>query len=69
MTLKFNMWLCVCEYYQDGSNYDPGLTLAYFIPGSNLVTYAFALAKVINYVLFGNYCSHRPQSWFKQSNK
>ena len=22
-----------------------------------------------NYLLLGNYCSHRPQSWFKYANK
>ena len=34
------------EYYQDCSNYYPGLTLTYFMPRSNLVTWAFAWAKV-----------------------
>ena len=38
MTLKLVMYYCVCEYYQDCSNYLPGLTLTYFTPRSNLVT-------------------------------
>ena len=29
---------CLCKYYQGCSNYDPGLTLTYFTPMSNLVT-------------------------------
>ena len=29
----------------------------------------FCMGKSENYVLFGNYCSHRPQSWFIQINK
>ena len=37
MTLKFDMWHFVHEYYQDCSNYYPGLTLTYFTPRSNLV--------------------------------
>ena len=36
MTLKLGMWHCLFKYYQDCSNYDPGLTLTYFTPGSNL---------------------------------
>ena len=37
MTLKLGMQHCLCKYYQDCSNYDPGLTLTYFImPRSNL---------------------------------
>ena len=36
----------VCKTNQDCSNYYPGLTLAYFTPRSNLVTWAFAWAKV-----------------------
>ena len=32
------MWHCLWEYYQNYSNYDPGLTLTHFIPRSNLVT-------------------------------
>ena len=38
MTLKLSMKHCVCKYYQDWSNYDPGLTLTHFTPRSNLVT-------------------------------
>ena len=29
----------------------------------------FCMSKSENYVLFGNYCSHRPQKWFKYLNK
>ena len=29
----------------------------------------FCVGKSENYVLFGNYCSCRPQSWFKYSNE
>ena len=29
----------------------------------------FCMGKSENYVLFGNYCSHRPQTFFKYSNK
>ena len=36
MTLKLGMQHCVCEYYQDCSNYLPGLTLTHFTPRSNL---------------------------------
>ena len=38
MTLKLSKQHSVWEYYQDCSNYDPGLTLAHFTPRSNLVT-------------------------------
>ena len=38
MTLKRSMKHCLCKYYQDCSNYDPGLTLTHFRPRSNLVT-------------------------------
>ena len=46
MTLKLSMKHCLCEYYQDCSNYDPGLTFTYFTLRSNLVTQAFVLEKV-----------------------
>ena len=46
MTLKISMCHCVWEYYQGCTNYDPGLTLTYFTPRSNLVTYAFVWEKV-----------------------
>ena len=36
----------VLEYYQVCSNYDPGLTLTYFMALSNLVPYAFVWEKV-----------------------
>ena len=36
MTLKLSIQHCVWEYYQSCSNYDPGLTLTYFTPRSNL---------------------------------
>ena len=29
----------------------------------------FCMGKSENYVLFGNYCSHMPLSWYKYSNK
>ena len=35
MTLKLSMEHCLCKYYQDCSNYDPGLTLTYFTSRSN----------------------------------
>ena len=38
MTLKLGMLHCPCEYYQGSSYYDPGLTLTYCTPRSNLVT-------------------------------
>ena len=38
MTLKLGMWHCLCKYYQDCSNYDPGLNLTHFTPRSNLIT-------------------------------
>ena len=38
MTVKHSMQHRVWEYYQNCSNYDPGLTLTYFTPRSNLVT-------------------------------
>ena len=46
MTLKLGMWHCLCEYYQDCSYYDPGLTLTHFTSRSNLVTKAFVWEKV-----------------------
>ena len=46
MTLKLGMKHCLCKYYQDGPNYDPGLTLTHFMPRSNLVTYTFVWEKV-----------------------
>ena len=46
MTLELGMKHCHCEYYHDYSNYDNGLTLTYFTPKSNLVTYAFVWEKV-----------------------
>ena len=36
MTLKLGMFPCLCKYYQDYSNYDPGLTLTHSTPRSNL---------------------------------
>ena len=36
MTLKLNMFDCLCKYYQDCSNCEPGLTLTYFMPKSDL---------------------------------
>ena len=38
MTLKLSLLHHVWEYYQNYSNYDPGLTLIHFTPRSNLVT-------------------------------
>ena len=46
MTLKLGMMLKLHKYYQDCSNYDPGLTLTYFMARSNLVTKAFVWEKV-----------------------
>ena len=46
MTLKLSMKHCLCKYYQHCSNYDPGLTLTYFTPRSNLITWAFLWVKV-----------------------
>ena len=45
MTLKLGMYHRVLEYYQVGSNDDPGLTLTYFTARSNFVTYAFVWEK------------------------
>ena len=36
MTLKLDMYYCLCKYYQDYSNYEPGLILTHFMPRSNL---------------------------------
>ena len=36
----------VRKYFKDCSNYDPVLTLIYFTPRSNLVTWAFVGEKV-----------------------
>ena len=52
MTLKIGMWHFLCKYYQDCSNYDPGLTLTYFTSKSNLVTWAFVWEKVKIIYLF-----------------
>ena len=45
MILKLGMQHRVLEYYQVYSNDDPGLTLTYFSPRSNLVPYAFVWEK------------------------
>ena len=45
MTLKLGMQHWVLEYYQVCSNYDPGLTLIYFMARSNLVLYVFLWEK------------------------
>ena len=45
MTLKIGMQHWVLKYYQVYSNDDPGLTLTYFTPRSNLVHYAFIWEK------------------------
>ena len=45
MTLKLGMQHRVLEYYQVCSNDDPGLTLIYFTPRSNLLLYAFVWEK------------------------
>ena len=45
MTLKLGMQHQVHEYYQVGSNDDPGLTLTYFTARSNLVPYASVWEK------------------------
>ena len=37
-SVAIGMEHCVRECYLDCSNYDPGLTLTYFTPRSNLVT-------------------------------
>ena len=49
MTLKVFMQHRVLEYYQVCSNDEPGLTLTYFMAGSNLVAYAFVREKVKTY--------------------
>ena len=41
MTLKVDMQHWVLEYYQICSNDESGLTLTYFMAGSNFVSYAF----------------------------
>ena len=41
MTLNIDMQHRVLKYYQVCSNDAPGLTLTYFMAGSNLVPYAF----------------------------
>ena len=46
MTLKVGMQRWVLKYCHVQSNDDPGLTLTYFTPMSNLVLYAFAWEKV-----------------------
>ena len=45
MTLNVDMQHQVLEYYQVCSNYDPGLTLTYFMARSNLVPYALVWEK------------------------
>ena len=45
MTLKRGILHRVLKYYQVCSNDDPGLTLTYFTPRSNLVPYAFVWEK------------------------
>ena len=47
MTLNLSMWHCLCKFYQDCSNYDPGLTLTYFTPRSHMLFYG----KSENYFL------------------
>ena len=73
MTLKLGMEHCICRYYKDCSNYDPGLILIHFMPRSNLVNahFGFCMGKSENYmyVFSGKYCSHRPPSWLKHSTQ
>ena len=38
MTLKLGKYNRVSKFYQDVSSYNPGLTLNYFTPRSNLIT-------------------------------
>ena len=45
MTLKLGIYHWVHKYYQVYSNYDPGLTLTYFMAKSNLLPYAFVWEK------------------------
>ena len=45
MALKLGMQHRVLKFSQDCSNDDPGLTLTYFTPRSNLVPYAFVREK------------------------
>ena len=45
MTLILGMQHLVLDSYLVYSNYDPGLTLTYFIAHSNLVPYAFVWEK------------------------
>ena len=45
MILKVGTLHWVLKYYQICSNYDPELTLTYFIARSNLVPYAFVREK------------------------
>ena len=46
MTLKLGMQHRMVQYYQVCSNDDRGLTLTYFMAGSNLFPYAFVWEKV-----------------------
>ena len=50
MTLKLGMHHRVLEYYKVCSNDDPGLTLTYFMAGSNMVPYAFVREKVKQWI-------------------
>ena len=45
MTLKLGMQHLVHEYYRIHTNYDPGLTMTYFMARSNLLPYAFVWEK------------------------
>ena len=45
MSLKLGMQHRVLKYYRIYLNDDPGLTLTYFTPRSNLVPYAFVWEK------------------------
>ena len=45
MILELGMHHRVLKYYQVCSNYDPGLTMTYFMARSSLVPYAFVWEK------------------------
>ena len=45
MTMKIGMQHWILEYYQVRSNDVPGMTLACFMPRSNVVPYAFVWEK------------------------
>ena len=68
MTLKWYVALCT-RVLPRLFKLSPWVDLDLFYAKVKFDYIGFCMGESENYVLFGNYCSHRPQSWFQYSNK